>query len=173
MAGEIKHEWNGTVLTITSDSGTSSMDLAGQQGDTGPRGPQGPAGLVYDEDGQVVVNLESYATHEDVSVAIAEAQLEGKDADLSVFVTESEFNNTVNQKVDSAIEANITERLTEYALKTEIPIVITKTSELDNDAGFVTATYVDESILGCNLNNYYTKAEVDALIPASAEEVSY
>lgn len=40
----ITHRWDGTVLTITSDSGTSSCDLKGVQGDTGPRGPQGPAG---------------------------------------------------------------------------------------------------------------------------------
>ena len=45
MAGTIKHTWNGTVLTVTSDSGTSSMDLKGSQGDMGPRGPQGPAGI--------------------------------------------------------------------------------------------------------------------------------
>lgn len=44
MAGQITHAWNGTVLTITSDSGTSSMDLRGPKGDTGVRGPQGPAG---------------------------------------------------------------------------------------------------------------------------------
>lgn len=43
MSG-IYHEWNGTILTITSDSGTSSADLKGQIGDDGPRGPQGPAG---------------------------------------------------------------------------------------------------------------------------------
>lgn len=43
MSGGFKHSWNGTVLTITSDSGTSSMDL---KGDLGPRGPQGPAGVV-------------------------------------------------------------------------------------------------------------------------------
>lgn len=40
----ISHSWNGTVLTITSDSGTSSADL---KGDTGIRGPQGPAGEQY------------------------------------------------------------------------------------------------------------------------------
>jgi hypothetical protein len=42
MSG-FKHSWNGTILTITSDSGTSSADL---KGDLGPRGPQGPAGLI-------------------------------------------------------------------------------------------------------------------------------
>ena len=39
--GEIYHSWDGTVLTITSDSGTSSADL---KGDMGVRGPQGVAG---------------------------------------------------------------------------------------------------------------------------------
>lgn len=47
------HEWNGTVLTITSASGTSSVDLKGEKGnkgekgekgDTGPQGSQGPQG---------------------------------------------------------------------------------------------------------------------------------
>lgn len=44
MPGEIKHQWNGTVLTITSDSGTSSSDLRGAKGDDGIRGPQGLPG---------------------------------------------------------------------------------------------------------------------------------
>jgi hypothetical protein len=44
MAGEIKHSWAGTVLTITSDSGTSSCDLKGEKGDDGCRGAQGVAG---------------------------------------------------------------------------------------------------------------------------------
>lgn len=41
MAGTITHYWNGTVLTVSSDSGTSSADL---KGDDGPRGPQGLPG---------------------------------------------------------------------------------------------------------------------------------
>ena len=44
MAGTIKHQWNGTVLTIESDSGVSSCDLKGAKGDDGPRGPQGVQG---------------------------------------------------------------------------------------------------------------------------------
>ena len=38
------HSWNGTVLTITSASGTSSADLKGEKGDTGATGSQGPKG---------------------------------------------------------------------------------------------------------------------------------
>ena len=48
MAGQIFHEWVGTVLTITSDSGTSSCDLKGSIGDTGARGPQGIPGRTGD-----------------------------------------------------------------------------------------------------------------------------
>lgn len=55
MAGQITHSWNGTVLTITSDSGTSSADLKGEKGDTGIRGPQGEAGIVVDATGEKVL----------------------------------------------------------------------------------------------------------------------
>lgn len=49
----VTHEWSGTVLRVTSASGTSSADLKGdtgaqgeqgEQGETGPAGPQGPRG---------------------------------------------------------------------------------------------------------------------------------
>lgn len=52
MAGTITHSWKGTVLTIQSDSGISSMDLAGA---TGCRGPQGQPGVVYDNEGKILV----------------------------------------------------------------------------------------------------------------------
>ena len=59
------HSWNGSVLTVTSASGTSSADLRGPQGETGPQdeagatgatGPQGPKGETGDDgaDGEVV-----------------------------------------------------------------------------------------------------------------------
>ena len=47
--GEFTHSWNGTVLTITSDSGTSSCDLKGEKGDDGVRGAQG-SGIASPED---------------------------------------------------------------------------------------------------------------------------
>lgn len=62
MAGQIFHEWNGTVLTITSDSGSSSMDLQGPKGDTGVRGPQGPAG----NSGAASVDLSNYYTKTEI-----------------------------------------------------------------------------------------------------------
>ena len=46
MAGTITHSWNGTILSITSDSGTTAMDLKGEKGDTGARGVRGLPGKV-------------------------------------------------------------------------------------------------------------------------------
>ena len=40
----VTHSWAGTVLTVTSASGTSSADLKGEKGDTGAQGPQGEQG---------------------------------------------------------------------------------------------------------------------------------
>lgn len=68
MAGEIKHRWDGTVLTITSDSGTSSCDLKGKQGDRGVRGAQGRAGVILNSDG--TINMDGYATEAYVLDAI-------------------------------------------------------------------------------------------------------
>jgi hypothetical protein len=68
MAGTITHEWNGTVLTITSDSGTSSMDLAGPKGDMGPRGPQGPAG----DGGGASVDMSGYYTKTEIDALLVD-----------------------------------------------------------------------------------------------------
>lgn len=38
------HSWNGTTLTVTSASGTSSVNLKGDKGDTGAKGEQGIQG---------------------------------------------------------------------------------------------------------------------------------
>ena len=40
----VTHAWNGTVLTITSASGTTSQDLKGDEGKQGKPGERGPAG---------------------------------------------------------------------------------------------------------------------------------
>ena len=74
----ISHEWNGTVLTITSDSGTSSADLRGEKGDTGVRGPQGVAGIITDTTGNI--DLAGYEKKENKADTLMtdEGELEGK-----------------------------------------------------------------------------------------------
>lgn len=55
----VSHRWDGTVLEVSSASGTSSADLRGEKGDTGEKGEQGEPGhfgkLVIDEDGNITV----------------------------------------------------------------------------------------------------------------------
>lgn len=84
MASEIKHSWNGTILTIESDSGVSSMDLQGPTGKTGCRGPQGPAGIIINEQGDI--DLNGYATEQYVDEKVA--NIEG--VDLSNYYTKQE-----------------------------------------------------------------------------------
>ena len=44
----VTHEWNGTVLTLTSASGTTSVDLKGDKGEQGDKGDKGEA-FVYSD----------------------------------------------------------------------------------------------------------------------------
>lgn len=46
----VTHRWDGTTLTITSSSGTSSANLKGEKGDPGEAGPKGADGVMTFED---------------------------------------------------------------------------------------------------------------------------
>ena len=111
MAGEIFHSWNGTILTITSDSGTSSVDLKGGKGDTGPRGAQGPAGVIVNPDG--TIDTSAYATETYVNEKIAEIQTGS--VDLSNYYTKAQIDAKGYLTEHQSLEA--------YALKSEIPDV--------------------------------------------------
>lgn len=43
----VTHSWEGTVLKVTSASGTASADLKGEKGDTGPKGDKGERGEAF------------------------------------------------------------------------------------------------------------------------------
>ena len=111
MARTITHEWNGTILTITSDSGTSSVDLKGGKGDTGPRGAQGPAGVIVNPDG--TIDTSAYATETYVNEKIAEIQTGS--VDLSNYYTKAQ--------IDAKGYLTEHQSLAAYALKSEIPDV--------------------------------------------------
>ena len=111
MAGTITHEFNGTILTITSDSGTSSVDLKGGKGDTGPRGAQGPAGVIVNPDG--TIDTSAYATETYVNEKIAEIQTGS--VDLSNYYTKAQ--------IDAKGYLTEHQSLANYALKSEIPDV--------------------------------------------------
>lgn len=65
MSGTITHSWNGTILTVTSDSGTSSADL---KGDIGIRGAQGVQGEQYKPKKGI-----DYLTEEEINELLAQA----------------------------------------------------------------------------------------------------
>ena len=157
MAGTIEHSWNGTILTIKSDSGTSSVDLKGGKGDTGPRGAQGPAGVIVNPDG--TIDTSAYATETYVNEKIAEIQTGS--VDLSNYYTKPETVSLLNN----------------YATKAEIPDVTGLASQTWVESkGYLTThqplkTINGESIVGTgnitisgspDMSNYYTKAQIDA-----------
>lgn len=96
MAGNIYHSWNGTVLTITSDSGSSSCDLKGATGDTGIRGPQGPKGekgngidSVNGKIGDVVLTYEDVLALAADGTATDSSKLGGKSANEYALKTDT------------------------------------------------------------------------------------
>ena len=99
----IYHEWNGTVLTISSDSGTSSADLKGEKGDTGIRGPQGIKGNTGEVD---MALFDGYATENYVKQQIAEAQLPEKEVDLSYIYTKEETDELISSKTANVLKGS-------------------------------------------------------------------
>ncbi len=143
MSGQITHSWNGTVLTISSDSGTSSVDL---KGDTGCRGPQGRPGIVYDAEGNVV--MEGYATEQYVN-------------DLLENVEFDEYATKVY--VDNAV-ASAEPDLDGYATEEYVDIQITNVAtggsiDLSN---YATKDYVDNH--GTNIDNKTIKTDSNGVI---------
>ena len=180
MAGKITHKWTGTVLTITSDSGSSSVDLKGSVGDMGPRGCQGPAGVVYNQDGEIVmagfateqyvndmidnIDMGEYATKTDVENAIKAIP----EPDWSAYATKQ----YVSEQIDAIPETD----LTDYATKEHVAEAIAAIPETDL-TNHATKTYVDEkvgeaiaAIPDVDLSEYakteYVDERVDAAIAA-------
>lgn len=101
MSSEIKHQWNGTILTVISDSGASSADLQGPKGDTGPRGPQGPGGVIYNEDGELVLDLSEYYTSAEVDTLLENVEVDLTDYATKAYVTESFVNGIAEEELTS------------------------------------------------------------------------
>lgn len=136
MAGTITHSWNGTVLTVTSDSGTSSADL---QGTMGPRGPQGPAGVMMSASG--IIDMTGYATEKWVNERIASVTTGGT-VDLSDYYTKSE--------VDARL-ANVD--LEGYATTDDVAQAVSDKA---------TTTYVDNKVAGLASETFVTNKIAEA-----------
>ena len=82
--------------------------------------------------------------------------------DLTLYYTKEEINTLLNNKANISHTHTVAdiEDMPDYALKTDIPTVPTKTSELTNDTGFITTIpteYITESELNTELS---TKANI-------------
>lgn len=55
---KITHEWDGTILSITSSAGTSSVNLEGPRGEQGYQGVQGIQGIKGDQGEQGVQGVQ-------------------------------------------------------------------------------------------------------------------
>lgn len=97
--GDIKHQWNGSVLTVISDSGATSADLKGPKGDTGPRGPQGPGGVIYNEQGELVLDLSKYYSRSEVDDLLEDVEVDLSDYATQAYVTESIVNHMIADDV--------------------------------------------------------------------------
>lgn len=140
MAGTITHSWNGTVLTVTSDSGTSSADLAGTMG---PRGPQGPAGVILNSSG--TINMNGYATEVWVNQRIATA-VSGGTVDLTNYYTKSETDVLL-----AGLEVDVD--LTGYATTDDVAQAV-----IDK----ATTTYVDNKVAGLASETFVTNKIAEA-----------
>lgn len=152
MAGNIYHEWNGTILTITSDSGTSSADLKGV-GEVGPRGPQGPAGVIIDPQGNI--NTSFYATETYVDQAI-ELALTG-DINLENYATKD------------YVQQELQNDLNNYYTKSQTDVLL-ENVEVDLD-GYATETYVDGKVAGLATESFVTTKIAEAQLGGEGGEI--
>lgn len=203
MSGTIKHYWNGTVLTIESDSGISSADLKGAKGDTGIRGPQGAQGegkvlSVNGRIGDVVITANEIGatTQEYVDTAINGVAVPTKVSELendAGYLTEHQSltNYYTKTEVNALTSGFITSIPAEYITESELDAkgYITEhqdlsayalKSEIPSLDGY--AKTADLSVYALkseipDVSAYQTEAQVIALIqsnmPASGDEVSY
>lgn len=142
MAGTITHYWNGTQLVVTSDSGTSATDLSGP---TGPRGPQGRPGVIYDTNGNLVLD--------DIPSGAEIEALEDRMTKLE------NSHGVTTEYVATKIEAELADYYTKEQTDAKL-----KNVDLD---GYATEEYVQQYVKqnggggSVDLTNYATKAYVN------------
>ena len=90
------------------------------------------------------------------------------DIDLTLYYTKEEIDTLLNNKANISHTHTVAdiEDMLDYALKTDIPTVPTKTSELTNDTGFITTIpteYITESELNTELSTKANKSEIPSL----------
>ena len=115
-------------------------------------------------------DLSNYYTKSEVNKKIEEAvaSIETPEVDLNNYYTKEE----VNTLIPDISELVTKEELEAVEAKVDaivIPEVPTKVSELENDAGYVTAKDIPET----DLSNYYNKSETENLIAEAVKDIEH
>lgn len=135
------------------------------------------AALENKADESKIPSLQGYATEEYVKAKIAEAEFNQTDIDLSNYVTKEEFQRVSDQSAaNNKLIFDIGSEL--VRIDETLESIPTKTSQLDNDAGFITSIpseYVTESELDSkgyitDVSNFATHEEVQEAVSAHVEE---
>ncbi len=99
------HVWEGTVLKVTSASGTSSADLKGEKGDKGDTGAKGDKGDKGDTGAQGIQGIQG------VQGEKGDKGDPGETCDLGDFVESTEFPGCYYREVTTKVEyGTITEK---------------------------------------------------------------
>ena len=88
----VTHSWTGTVLTVTSASGTSSVDLRGEKGEQGIQGIQGIQG-VQGLPGTVDYSLVYTKTEIDKKLEEIDVDVDFSDINLDNYYDKTEIDN--------------------------------------------------------------------------------
>ena len=115
-------------------------------------------------------DLSNYYTKSEVNKKIEEAiaSIETPEVDLNNYYTKEE----VNTLIPDISELVTKEELEAVEAKVDaivIPEVPTKVSELENDAGYITAKDIPET----DLSNYYNKSETENLIAEAVKDIEH
>lgn len=182
MAGTIKHEWNGTVLTITSDSGTSSADLQGAKGSTGARGARGLKGESGGVDGYTPQKGVDYYTDADqeeiiqqVIAALGMPVFGAVNADNIITLTGALAAGTYTIKYEDALgNAVVIGTLTTDNAPTwtnVLPMAINTDGSAFSANGYKTDTRLNSS--GAESTSSAEGIEVSGFIPVKYEDTIY
>lgn len=113
------------------------------------------------------VDLSNYYTKDQVEALIKDLPTK-EYVDNAIKNITIDTSNLATKEELSAVEEKIPS-LEGYAKKSDIPEVPTKVSELENDAGYVTASDIPET----DLSNYYNKTETENLIAEAVKDIEH
>ena len=115
-------------------------------------------------------DLSNYYTKSEVNKKIEEAiaSIETPEVDLNNYYTKEEVN-TLIPDISELVTKEELEAVEAKVDAVVIPEVPTKVSELENDAGYVTAKDIPET----DLSNYYNKSETENLIAEAVKDIEH